>query len=262
MNDIESGPDVSSGAPDNGDESSRRGRPPEGPRGSEESAVTADAPTTSAYPPPTALQPPGRHRIPGRTIDPAAPDRSSSRLVLYAVIFVCLAAVSLYIRGSRSHSPTVSAGSPTAAANPFGPSPGSIPSDNAIVLRACRSATPAGGYRLDAAFQDTELVVSSWFESLSDGQQPSPVANLPATTEIAVCYIDGAWSVPPTVQQAFAAQGLTADRAIVFVPAGGQPLNGIIAPHQELPIVRPFLATPVPSPPAGAGSTTVTATTP
>jgi hypothetical protein len=61
-----------------------------------------------------------------------------------------------------------------------------------------------------------------------------------------VCYLDGPWQPPQNVADLYRQEGVVADRGIRFVPQTGAVVDGPIAPHASLPILRP--ASPPPTP--------------
>lgn len=197
----------------------------------------------SWFPEPTALQP-----LPGSGDGPGGPERrrrtSGTKILTYALLFVCLVGVSLYLRSSHDPKSTK-----------VGTSGGSSPTTGVVqphldaqwLGSACVSAEPGGkGFIVSAGYTSTAGVVTAWEDSLSGGQVTSSAATLAPDASVGVCYIDGPWKVPPEVQQQYASAGLSPDRGVVIVledePQGqtevGQPF---IVSHKQLDLVRPYV---------------------
>lgn len=207
----------------------------------------------SWFPEPTALQP--QQGAGGRPGGPGGPRRTSgTKLLTYALLFVALVGVSLYLRSGHGQSVATTGSSPS-------------PTDEIIVPHldaswlspVCTHAEPGKGFALQAGYTSTAGVVAAWEDALSEGQVTSSASTLAIGTPVGVCYIDGPWKVPAEVAQQYAQHGLTPDRGVVVVlqdqPAGqaqvGQPF---IVSHKQLDLVRPYVAPQGPASPTATSS--------
>ena len=96
------------------------------------------------------------------------------------------------------------------------------------------------------AFQTTAGTAAAWEDALSQGSLTSPLHELAPDVKVAVCYLEGPWQPPQNVADLYRQQGVVPDRGIRFVPEIGAVVDGPIAPHDSLPILRP--ASPAASP--------------
>lgn len=204
----------------------------------------------SWFPEPTARQPQQ-----GAGDGPGGPRRSSgTRLLTYALLFVALVAVSLYLRSGHKQSGATAGSSPSPSDEIIAPH-----LDASWLGPVCTRAEPGKGFTVQAGYTSTAGVVAAWEGALSEGQVTSSASTLPIGMPVGVCYIDGPWKVPAEVGQQYAQHGLTPDRGVVVVlqdqPAGqaqvGQPF---IVSHKQLDLVRPYIAPQGPASPTATSS--------
>ena len=185
----------------------------------------------------------------------AAPQgRSPWRIFVYAFVFACLVALSLAIRSSNQSAAPSATGSSGDAVHPSlpgitssAPAAGGPIIDSDFAKSSCsRSDVQQSGFTLIAAFETTAGTAAVWEDALSQGSLTSPLHELPAGMKVAVCYLDGPWQPPQNVADLYRQEGVVADRGIRFVPESGAVVDGPIAPHTSLPILRP--ASPLASP--------------
>ena len=185
---------------------------------------------------------------------PAPPGRSPWRIFVYAFVFVCLVALSLVLRSSNQSGKTtdVPAGSPNVQPSLPGittsaPAAGGPIIDSDFAKSSCtRPDVQQSGFTLIAAFETTAGTAAAWEDALSQGSVTSPLHELPPGMKVAVCYLDGPWQPPQNVADLYRQEGVVAGRGIRFVPQTGAVVDGPIAPHASLPILRP--ASPPASP--------------
>ena len=203
---------------------------------------------------------PVRPSVSGRPTEsrpPAAPPRRSPwRIFVYAFVFACLVALSLVLRSSNQSARTTGlpAGSSSSVFHPSLPGiTTSVPAaggpiiDSDFAKASCsRPDVQQSGFTLIAAFETTAGTAAAWEDALSQGSVTSPLHELPPGMKVAVCYLDGPWQAPQNVADLYRQQGVVADRGIRFVPEAGAVVDGPIAPHDSLPILRP--ASPPPTP--------------
>jgi len=203
---------------------------------------------------------PVRPSVSGRPTEsrpPAAPPRRSPwRIFVYAFVFACLVALSLVLRSSTQSARTTdqAPGSSSDAIHPSlpgitssAPAAGGPIIDSDFVKASCsRPDVQQSGFTLIAAFETTAGTAAAWEDALSQGSVTSPLHELPPGMKVAVCYLDGPWQPPQNVADLYRRQGVVADRGIRFVPETGAVVDGPIAPHASLPILRP--ASPPPTP--------------
>lgn len=196
---------------------------------------------------PSVVGGPGAHHDGG-----GPPPRSPARFVGYVLIFVILVGVSLFLRASHNkHNATATGGG-------SGPAPASSASglalqDTAWSGQACRTNSPKGDYTLRAAYDSTEGTVNAWVAGLSAGEVTQTMTGGDANVEVAVCYIDGPWQLPPDAQSQLQNPGML--RALVLVPKNGTAVNGPIGPAASFPLARPVPPATIPSPPAAVTAT-------
>lgn len=192
-------------------------------------------------PGPTALRSgPGSHQAAG----PPPRKAPLAKVAAYVVTLGLLVGVSLYLRSSHRQAATATPGTSPAAGAAGAQSAAIQPvADNAWTKQACKGQVPSGGFHLLAAFESTAGTVALWEDGLAQGSALSPLHALETGTAVAVCYIDGPWQVPAEAQQLYQSMGVSADRAIVVLVKGSsQPVGvPVIAPHQSLELVRPFV---------------------
>ena len=187
---------------------------------------------------------------------PAAPPKSPWRLFVYAFVFACLVALSLVLRSSNQSARTTGlpAGSSSSVFHPSLPGiTTSVPAaggpiiDSDFAKASCsRPDVQQSGFTLIAAFETTAGTAAAWEDALSHGSVTSPLHELPPGMKVAVCYLDGPWQAPQNVADLYRQQGVVADRGIRFVPETGAVVDGPIAPHDSLPILRPASPPPIP----------------
>src|SRR5438309_3707536 len=193
-------------------------------------------------------------RAPESRPPPAPPGRSPWRIFIYAFVFACLVALSLVLRSSNQSGKTtdVPAGSPNVQPSlpgitTWAAAAGGPIIDSDFAKSSCtRPEVQQSGFTLIAAFETTAGTASTWEDALSQGSVTSPLHELPPGMKVAVCYLDGPWQPPQNVADLYRQQGVVADRGIRFVPQTGAVVDGPIAPHASLPILRP--ASPPASP--------------
>src|SRR5579872_6099029 len=105
------------------------------------------------FPEPTALQPPpGEGDGPGGPGIPGGPRRTSgTKILTYALLFVCLVAVSLYLRSNHNKTAVNSPGSSAS------PTEGIVAPhfDAAWLGPACVAAEPGAGFVVQAGYAST-----------------------------------------------------------------------------------------------------------
>ncbi|HEY2668486.1 MAG TPA: hypothetical protein VGK51_16770 [Actinomycetota bacterium] len=184
----------------------------------------------------------------GQTRPPAAPrGRSPWRLFVYAFVFACLVALSLVLRSSNQPAKTTTSGSSSDAVHPSlpgitssAPAAGGPIVDSDFAKASCgRPDVQQSGFTLIAAFETTAGTAAAWEDALSQGSVTSPLHELPPGMKVAVCYLDGPWQAPQNVADLYRQEGVVPDRGIRFVPQAGAVVDGPIAPHTSLPILRP-----------------------
>jgi hypothetical protein len=203
---------------------------------------------------------PVRPSVSGRGVAPehapAPPRKSPWRIFVYVFVFACLVALSLVLRSSNrpvktkdqpsgSSSDVLSPSLPGIAAS--APAAGGPIIDSDFARTSCnRPDVLPSGFKLVAAFQTTAETAAAWEDALSQGSVTSPLHELAPDVKVAVCYLEGPWQPPQNVADLYRQQGVVPDRGIRFVPETGAVVDGPIAPHDSLPILRP--ASPAPSP--------------
>jgi hypothetical protein len=172
---------------------------------------------------------------------------------VYVFVFACLVALSLVLRSSNKPDKTTtrSPGSQGGAIHLPGitsaPVAGAPIIDSDFAKSSCnRPDVLQSGFTLIAAFQTTAGTAAAWEDALSQGSLTSPLHELAHDVKLAVCYLDGPWQPPQNVAELYRQQGVVPDRGIRFVPETGPVVEGPIAPHDSLPILKP--ASPAPSP--------------
>ena len=196
----------------------------------------------------------GRRVAPGPS--PATPQKSPWRIFVYVFVFACLVALSLVLRSSNRsvRTKTAAPGSSSDVLRPSlpgiaasAPAAGGPIIDNDFARTSCnRPDVLQSGFKLIAAFETTAGTAAVWEDALSQGSLTSPLHELAPEVKVAVCYLDGPWQPPQNVADVYRQQGVVPDRGIRFVPETGAVVDGPIAPHDSLPILRP--ASPPPSP--------------
>jgi hypothetical protein len=171
-------------------------------------------------------------------------------------VFACLVALSLVLRSSSRQVKTgiAAPGSSSAALRPSlpgiaasAPAAGGPIIDSDFARASCnRPDVLQSGFKLIAAFETTAGTAAVWEDALSQGSLTSPLHEVAPDVKVAVCYLDGPWQPPQNVADVYRQQGVVPDRGIRFVPETGPMIDGPIAPHDSLPILRP--AAPPPSP--------------
>jgi hypothetical protein len=200
-----------------------------------------------------------RPSVSGRRIPhgpaPATPQKSPWRIFVYVFVFACLVALSLVLRSSNRSvkAGTVAPGSssgvlkpslPGIAASP--PAAGGPIIDSDFARTSCnRPDVLQSGFKLVAAFETTAGTAAAWEDALSQGSLTSPLHEVAPDVKVAVCYLEGPWQPPQNVADLYRQQGVVPDRGIRFVPETGAVIDGPIAPHDSLPILKP--ASPPPS---------------
>ena len=185
---------------------------------------------------------------------PAPQRRSPWRIFVYAFVFACLVALSLVLRSSNQSAGSSATGSPSDSVHPSlpgitssAPAAGGPIIDSDFAKSSCsRPDVQQGGFTLIAAFETTAGTAAVWEDALSQGSLTSPLHELPTDMKVAVCYLDGPWEPPQNVADLYRQEGVVPDRGIRFVPQSGAVVDGPIAPHASLPILRP--ASPPASP--------------
>jgi hypothetical protein len=187
---------------------------------------------------------------------PAAPQKSPWRIFIYVFVFACLVALSLVLRSSNRsvRTRTLAPGSSSGVLSPSlpgiaasAPAAGGPIIDNDFARTSCnRPDVLQSGFKLVAAFQTTAGTAAAWEDALSQGSLTSPLHEVAPDVKVAVCYLDGPWQPPQNVADLYRQQGVVPDRGIRFVPETGAVVDGPIAPHDSLPILKP--ASPPPSP--------------
>ena len=187
---------------------------------------------------------------------PAAPPKSPWRIFVYVFVFACLVALSLVLRSSnRTARPrAVAPGTSSAVLKPSlpgiaasTPAAGGPIIDSDFARTSCnRPDVLQSGFKLVAAFQTTAGTAAAWEDALSQGSLTSPLHEVAPDMKVAVCYLEGPWQPPQNVADLYRQQGVVPDRGIRFVPETGPVVEGPIAPHDSLPILKP--ASPAPSP--------------
>ena len=192
-----------------------------------------------------------RPSVSGRAAEgrpPPAPQRRSPwRIFVYAFVFACLVALSLVLRSSNQSARTGATGSSSDGVHPSLPGiTSSVPAaggpliDSDFAKSSCsRPDVQQSGFTLIAAFESTAGTAAVWEDALSQGSVTSPLHELPPAMKVAVCYLDGPWQPPQNVADLYRQEGVVADRGIRFVPHSGAVVDGPIAPHASLPILRP-----------------------
>ena len=178
---------------------------------------------------------------------PAPQGRSPWRIFVYAFVFACLVALSLVLRSSNQSARSTATGSSSDAVHPSLPGiTSSVPAaggpiiDSDFAKSSCsRPDVQQSGFTLIAAFETTAGTAAVWEDALSQGSVTSPLHELPTGMKVAVCYLDGPWQPPQNVADLYRQEGVVADRGIRFVPQTGAVVDGPIAPHTSLPILRP-----------------------
>ena len=184
---------------------------------------------------------------------PAPPPRRSPwRIFVYAFVFACLVALSLVLRSSNQSARTTdqAPGSSSGGIHPSlpgitssAPAAGGPIIDSDFAKASCtRPDVQQSGFTLIAAFETTAGTAAAWEDALSQGSVTSPLHEQPPGMKVAVCYLDGPWQPPQNVADLYQRQGVVADRGIRFVPETGAVVDGPIAPHTSLPILRPASA--------------------
>jgi len=174
--------------------------------------------------------------------------------VSFGMIYAAVA-LSLVLRSSNRSATTTSP--PSQSSTDASPSlPGitsSAPAAGGPIIDSDFARTSCGrpdvqesGFTLIAAFETTAGTAAAWEDALSQGSVTSPLHELASDQKVAVCYLDGPWQPPQNVADVYRQQGVVPDRGIRFVPETGPMIDGPIAPHDSLPILRP--AAPPPSP--------------
>jgi hypothetical protein len=182
---------------------------------------------------------------------PARPQKSPWRIFVYVFVFACLVALSLVLRSSNGSVRTTNR-APGDAIRPSlpgitAPAAGGPIIDSDFAKSSCsRADVLQSGFTLIAAFQTTAGTAAAWEDALSQGSMTSPLHELVPAVAVAVCYLDGPWQPPQNVAELYRQQGVVPDRGIRFVPEISAVVDGPIAPHDSLPILRP--ASPPPSP--------------
>ena len=197
---------------------------------------------------------PVRPSVSGRATEsrpPPPPRRSPWRIFVYGFVFACLVALSLVLRSLNQSGKTTDLppGSPNVQPSLPGitsaPAAGGPIIDSDFAKSSCnRPDVLQSGFTLIAAFETTAGTASVWEDALSQGSVTSPLHELPPGMKVAVCYVDGPWQPPQNVADLYRQEGVVADRGIRFVPETGAVVDGPIAPHASLPILRP--ASPAP----------------
>ena len=187
---------------------------------------------------------------------PAPQGRSPWRIFVYVFVFACLVALSLVLRSSNRsvRTRTVAPGSSSAVLRPSlpgiaasTPAAGGPIIDSDFARTSCnRPDVLQSGFKLVAAFDTTAGIAAAWEDALSQGSLTSPMHEVAPDVKVAVCYLDGPWQPPQNVADLYRQQGVVPDRGIRFVPETGAVVDGPIAPHDSLPILKP--ASPPPSP--------------
>jgi hypothetical protein len=203
---------------------------------------------------------PVRPSVSGRRVAPehAPPTAQKSpwRIFVYVFVFACLVGLSLVLRSSNGSVKT-KAQAPGSSSDVLSPSlPGIVAStpaaggpiiDSDFAKTSCnRPDVLQSGFKLVAAFQTTAGTAAAWEDALSQGSLTSPLHELAPDVKVAVCYLEGPWQPPQNVADLYRQQGVVPDRGIRFVPETGAVVDGPIAPHDSLPILKP--ASPAPSP--------------
>jgi len=200
---------------------------------------------------------PVRPSVSGRRIAPgpsaATPRKSPWRIFVYVFVFACLVALSLVLRSTNRSVKTKAPGSSSAVLSPSLPGIAASPPaaggpiiDSDFAKASCsRPDVQLSGFTLIAAFQTTAGTAAAWEDALSQGSVTSPLHELTPDVKVAVCYLDGPWQPPQNVADLYRQQGVVPDRGIRFVPETGAVVDGPIAPHDSLPILKP--ASPAPS---------------
>jgi hypothetical protein len=175
--------------------------------------------------------------------------RSPWRIFVYAFVFACLVALSLVLRSSNQSARTTNqaAGSSSDAVHPSlpgitssAPAAGGPIIDSDFAKSSCtRPDVQQSGFTLVAAFETTAGTAAVWEDALSQGSVTSPLHELQPGMKVAVCYLDGPWQAPQNVADLYRQEGVVPDRGIRFVPQTGAVVDGPIAPHTSLPILRP-----------------------
>ena len=201
---------------------------------------------------------PVRPSVSGRRMAPgppaATPRKSPWRIFVYVFVFACLVALSLVLRSTNGSGKTTdlppgsSNGQPSLPGiTSSAPAAGGPIIDSDFAKASCsRPEVQQSGFTLIAAFETTAGTAAAWEDALSQGSVTSPLHELPPGMKVAVCYLDGPWQPPQNVADLYRQQGVVADRGIRFVPETGAVVDGPIAPHASLPILRP--ASPPPTP--------------
>jgi hypothetical protein len=187
---------------------------------------------------------------------PAAPPKSPWRIFVYVFVFACLVALSLVLRSSnRTARPrAVAPGTSSAVLKPSlpgiaasTPAAGGPIIDSDFARTSCnRPDVLQSGFKLVAAFEASAGTAAAWEDALSQGSLTSPLHEVAPDMKVAVCYLEGPWQPPQNVADLYRQQGVVPDRGIRFVPETGAVVDGPIAPHDSLPILKP--ASPPPSP--------------
>jgi hypothetical protein len=179
----------------------------------------------------------GRRRsaaLAGFGTEPPPRGSSARKLLTYGVLFLCLVIVSLVLRANENTS-SVNVGAIASGS----PQVGGELIDSGWVGPACRKQLTTG-FTLRAAYEAQAGVVAGWEYAFSQDSLTPTVAELPAAQPVAVCYIDGPWTIPPQAEQALESQGLSPDRGVVILTQQGQREGDpMIGSHRQLALARP-----------------------
>ena len=125
------------------------------------------------------------------------------------------------------------------------PAPSTNPTpiaDSAWALAECNSTpAPSDGFHLRVAYESDAATLSVWLRQGPEPMSSTWFDSMPSTLRVAVCYFDGPWVGTPASEEVRKRTGVIFDRGIIYVPDGGNYIQGAIGPSSSLPLTRPHL---------------------